>query len=92
MPEPRLTITRRHLPHWSLPGSTYYVTFRLAAGELLPEQRRIVLEHVKAGHGRFYELAAATVMPDHVHLLFKPLGGFDLSRIMKGIKGVMRGS
>ncbi|MBN2581208.1 MAG: transposase [Pirellulales bacterium] len=45
------------------------------------------MEHVKSGHGRFYELAAATVMPDHVHLILKPLGNFDLSRIMKGIKG-----
>jgi REP element-mobilizing transposase RayT len=46
------------------------------------------LEHVKSGHGRFYELAAATVMPDHVHLIFKPHGDVDPSRIMKGIKGV----
>lgn len=88
MQEPRLTINRRRLPHWFLPGSTYYVTFRLAAGELLAEERRLVLEHIKAGHGRFYELAAATVMPDHVHLLFKPTGDITLSRIMKGIKGV----
>ena len=48
----------------------------------------MVLEHVKAGHARFYKLAATTVMPDHVHLLFKPLEGFDPSRILKGIKGV----
>ncbi len=26
-------------------------------------------------------------MPDHVHLVLKPLAGFDLSRILKGIKG-----
>jgi REP element-mobilizing transposase RayT len=27
-------------------------------------------------------------MPDHVHLLLCPQGTYDLSRIMKGIKGV----
>jgi putative transposase len=88
MPEPRLTKSRRHLPHWTLSGSVYYVTFQLAARELNAEERRIVLEHVKSGHGRFYNLAAATVMPDHVHLLFKPNGEFTLPRIMKGVKGV----
>jgi REP element-mobilizing transposase RayT len=27
-------------------------------------------------------------MPDHVHLLIKPRPPYDLSRVMKGIKGV----
>jgi putative transposase len=88
MPEPILKITRRRLPHWTLPGSTYYVTFCVADGTLSAEERRIVLTHVKEGHGRYYDLAAATVMPDHVHLILKPLGGYDLPRIVKGIKGV----
>jgi len=88
MLEPQLNITRRHLPHWTFPGSTYYVTFNLASGELSAVERQIVLEHVKSGHGRFYDLAAATVMPDHVHIIFKPLAQFDPSLIMKGIKGV----
>ena len=33
-------------------------------------------------------LASFVVMPDHVHLLIKPLPPYELSRIMKGIKGV----
>jgi putative transposase len=84
---PGFISTRRHLPHWTLPGSTYYVTFHLDGGELTPDERRIVLDHVKAGHGRFYDLAAVSVMPDHVHVILKPQGGFTPSRIMKGIKG-----
>jgi putative transposase len=87
MQPPGFSSTRRHLPHWTLPGSTYYVTFHLAVGELAPADRRIVLDHVKAGHGRFYDLAAVSVMPDHVHVIFKPREGFTPSRIMKGIKG-----
>jgi REP element-mobilizing transposase RayT len=88
MDEPCLATTRRHLPHWTLPGSTYYLTFHLAKGELSVEERRIVLDHVRSGHGRFYDLAAAMVMPDHVHLILKPLASFTPSRILKGIKGV----
>jgi REP element-mobilizing transposase RayT len=88
MQESKLIITQRRLPHWTLQGSTYYVSFHLMAGELTIKERQIVLEHVKSGNGRFYDLSAAVIMPDHVHLIFKPLGQFDPSRILKGIKGV----
>ena len=88
MREPLLKITQRRLPHWTLPGSTYYVTFHLAVGELFVVERKIILDHLKSGTGRFYNLAAVTVMPDHVHLIIKPLCDYDLSQIMKGIKGV----
>jgi putative transposase len=88
MNEPRLTITRRHLPHWTLPGSVYYLTFRLATGMLSADERRIVLDHVILGNKRFYDLAAAIVMPDHVHAMLKPRDGFALSNVLRGIKGV----
>ena len=64
--------TRRHLPHWDLAGSTYFVTFRVALGELAPEVRGLVLDHVRRGSDVFYRLIAAVVMPDHVHLIFRP--------------------
>jgi putative transposase len=88
MPEPRLQITRRRLPHWTLEGSTYFITFHLLSGTLADDEVRLVLEHLRSGDGRFYRLAAAVVMPEHVHLLLRPLGNITLSRIMKGIKGV----
>ena len=88
MREPELRIKRRRLPHWTLDGSTYFVTFRVAGDFFSSDERVIVLDHVRSGHGRFYDLAAAMVMPDHAHLILKPRYGFDLSRIMKGIKGV----
>lgn len=84
---PDLRITRRRLPHWELEGSTYFVTFRLIGSILTAPERRIVLEHIIAGHGRFYTLIAATVMPDHAHVLIEPKAGVALSRIMKGTKG-----
>jgi REP element-mobilizing transposase RayT len=88
MPEPELTVKRRRLPHWTLDGSTYFVTFRLARGLLSSIERKAVLEHVCSGGGKFYDLAAAMVMPDHTHLILKPRDEYVLSRIMKGIKGV----
>lgn len=99
MGEPKLQITRRRLPHWTLSGSVYFVTFRVATGILSEDERRVVLDHVCQGQGRFYELGSLVVMPDHVHLILKPYSDFPISRVMKGIKGAtarkvnaMRGS
>ena len=87
MEEPVLHVTRRHLPHWTLAGSTYYVTFHVMQGSFSAAERAVVMDHIRAGQPQFYQLAAAVVMPDHVHLLIKPQPGFSLSRVMKGMKG-----
>lgn len=79
---------QRHLPHWTMKGATYFVTFRVSQGELNLDERMAVLNHICEGNEKFYNLAAAVVMPDHVHVLLEPLQEFELSRIMKGIKGV----
>ena len=88
MTEPDVAVRRRHLPHWSQAGATYFVTFRLRAAPLTASEVIRVRDHIAAGDGRFYSLTAAVVMPDHVHLLLTPLPGYDLSRVMKGVKGV----
>jgi len=88
MNDRRIVKKRRNLPHWTKEGSVYFVTFRVAKGSLSHEERAIVLEHVRTGERQFYILAGAVIMPDHVHLLVKPIPPYDLSRIMKGIKGV----
>ena len=85
---PELRITRRNLPHWTVEGAIYFVTFRLKSGVLSSADQRIVFNHIKRGDGKFYILIAVVVMPDHVHLIFKPLKEYSLSRVMKGIKGV----
>jgi REP element-mobilizing transposase RayT len=86
--DPELRISRRRLPHWKLEGSIYFVTFRLISGALTALERQVVLHHLRSGDPKFYTLIAAVVMPDHVHLLVKPNDGIDLSRVMKGSKGV----
>jgi len=87
-----VTITRRNLPHWRFPGSVYFVTFRLKAGQLAENERYIVLDAVKHFHRLKYWITAAVVMPDHVHLLLQPVVtesgvDFSLSKILQGIKG-----
>jgi REP element-mobilizing transposase RayT len=79
---------RRHLPHWTQSGATYFVTFRIRHGVLNMTERMAVLEHLRSGDAKYYSLTAATVMPDHAHALIEPLGEYSLERILKGIKGV----
>ncbi|MCI0716582.1 MAG: transposase [Chlorobi bacterium] len=83
-----LKIFRRHLPHWTLEGSVYFVTFTCLAIKLSIKEQKLLLEHIKGGDNKFYILYAVIVMPTHVHLLLKPNESYSLSRIMKGIKGV----
>ncbi len=88
-----LTVTRRHLPHWQLGGSTYFVTFRTREGiELSPEERGVVIESCLHGHPDTWQLHAVIVMPDHVHIMLMPAETrpgewVSLSQIMQGIKG-----
>ncbi|MCI0402773.1 MAG: transposase [Acidobacteria bacterium] len=83
-----IQIKRRHLPHWTLPGVTYYVTFRLHSRPLVTQEILLVRQHIRSSHNRYYHLYATQVMPDHVHLLLRPYEDYSLSRILKGIKGV----
>jgi hypothetical protein len=69
-------------------GATYFLKFRVATGQLSMAERLLVLEHLKSGVGRFYQLMGSVVMPDHGHAILKPNNGVELNRIMKGIKGV----
>jgi REP element-mobilizing transposase RayT len=80
-------ITWRHLPHWGLEGAIYFVTFCARNVVLNENEQRIALEHIKDGNGMFYDCYAAVVMPDHVHLLLQTKKGYNLSRVIHGIKG-----
>jgi putative transposase len=82
-----LHVTRRHLPHWRIEGATYFITFSTRRLVLTRVEQEIVLKHIKEADKVYYILAAAVVMPDHVHLILTPNPGYELDRIMKGIKG-----
>ncbi len=80
-------ITRRHLPHWTMRHASYFITFRTRNGSLTVDEQITMLEHIKEGDGKFYELSGVIIMPDHVHAILSPHDDMTLSRIMKGIKG-----
>jgi thiamine-phosphate pyrophosphorylase len=86
-PQSDIRSRRRNLPHWTMQGATYFLTFR-ATRELSMREREAILQHIRDGDGRFYELFAAVVMPDHAHVLLKPNPDHDLSAVCKGLKGV----
>ena len=87
---------RRNLPHFERPWAKYAITFATRNHrELSAEARDAVLESILRWKNRRYELYAACVMPDHVHLLIEPMierAGdsrpvfFSLSKILHSIK------
>ncbi|MFM8829468.1 MAG: alanine--tRNA ligase-related protein, partial [Spartobacteria bacterium] len=66
--------TKRHLPHFERPWAKYMVTFSTSQNRhLTAAERDIVMASIRYGHDHaHYELYAACVMPDHVHLLLEP--------------------
>ena len=90
--------SKRRLPHFERPWAKYMVTITTRQKrQLTPAERDIVIESVLYAHDhRQYQLFAACVMPDHVHLLFEPQikeqdkDGkpvfFSLGEILHGIK------
>jgi REP element-mobilizing transposase RayT len=79
---------RRRLPHWRNDQVTYFVTWRLARGqvELDPNERDLVAQALKHFDGQRYHLAAYVIMDDHVHTLVTPLGSIRLKDILHSWK------
>ena len=77
MPNPSLDRKyeyRRKLPHDQKAGRALFVTFcRGKRDPFSPEARDAVLRHCLHDHGRRFQLHAAVVVPDHLHILFTPL-------------------
>jgi REP element-mobilizing transposase RayT len=68
------SVYRRNLPHYELPGSVYFITFRTAKGFRLSDQARdITLESVRFHAGKKYELYACVVMDTHAHTILQPI-------------------
>lgn len=89
------TRRRRRLPHWEGPGATYFVTFRVreeADCDLSrPDIAPIILGALHHFADTRYLLFDHTVMPDHVHVILKPVKRCDetwesLSGITHSIK------
>lgn len=76
-------------PHFNIEGAIYFVTTRLKdGGRLLSDYeaeviKRTILELSDKGEIMLY---AYTVMPDHIHILLRPINN-ELSKTMQLIKG-----
>ncbi len=88
---------KRRLPHYERPHGIYHVTFSTRDHRILTEPARdVVMNSLRHFDGRRYELYAACVMPDHVHVLLQPMvnGGdavgepsfFGLAEIFHSLK------
>ena len=93
IPLDRMYEYRRMLPHYQKPGKAVFVTFCKVSREPFPPKARdAVLQHCLYDNGKRFQLHAAVVMPDHVHLLLTPLCDkkgwpYGLPGILKLIKG-----
>lgn len=76
-----------------IPQNIYFITFvtweRL---ELNPPARQVVLNSTLHFHNQRYQLFAAVIMPDHVHLLLQPFRKSDsqywsIGSLLHSIKG-----
>jgi REP element-mobilizing transposase RayT len=82
---------RRNLPHFQTAGASYFLTWRCRPGiTLSPGGRTITLNAIRHRHGLKWDVIAAVVMPDHVHVLATPLGkgdgAYDLAEILHSVK------
>ena len=79
-----ITIYRRRLPHWRMPGAVYFVTWRLhpAQPDLKPEERESITAALKHFDGERFELLAYVVMHNHVHILINPKDAYRLQDIV----------
>ena len=87
-----MKVSKRYLPHWEYPGSTYFITFSVIQGyELDGIGKEITFNAIKYHAGKKYVLLACIVMSTHVHIIISPLEGsegtfFSISEIMHSIK------
>ncbi len=71
--QPDVRHSKRNLPHFERPWSKYAITFTTRGHKTLsPAARQVVLDCVLYWSERRYQLFAACVMPNHVHMLIEP--------------------
>ena len=81
-----LVVKSRKLPHLTVTGATYFVTFRTRARfQLSPDARDLVMAAIQAQQQKSIDLDSAVVMPDHVHAILRVLapagiGGYPSRR------------
>jgi REP element-mobilizing transposase RayT len=87
-----MSFYERNLPHYQRDEKYHFVTFASFERQTLPiSARKLVMKSCLHDDRQKYELGAAVVMPDHVHLVLRPLVVANettaLERITQAIKG-----
>ena len=89
-----MTFYRRRLPHLQRDNKPHFVTFCTFQRWQLPETaREIVINSCLHDNATQYDLRAAVVMPDHVHLILVPLVNetekrtWTMPEILDAVKG-----
>ena len=91
-PIEEFSLTRRNLPHMQAPGSYYFTASNTwHRRELDDWERDLIFETILLHREKKYLLDAAVVMPDHFHLILKPLpkqagAYYSLAEIFHSIK------
>lgn len=76
---------KRHLPHLQLSAGYYFITFSTYNRQPLQSlQKDCVFNAIRFFDNKKYELYAAVILNDHVHMVLNPID--SLSRIMHSIK------
>jgi len=83
-----LRIFRNHLPQWRLTDAVYFITWDLLPrhGELSAAERSFVASTLRHFHRGRYHIYSYVVMNDHVHVLVRPLGQYEMSKVLQGWK------
>src|SRR5579871_5023243 len=92
IPDDKIIKRQDALPTWQLGGSTYHIEFTCRPFTLTDAEKVATRDAVRRGDGDFFDLIVGCIMPDHAHLIIRPIEKsknvfYDLARIMKGIKG-----
>jgi putative transposase len=91
-PSQELKVYKRYLPHWEIPGSVYFVTFKTIEGYKLSDLAKdITFNSIKFHDGKKYKLFTCVIMETHAHVILQPLkesedNYFSLAQIMHSIK------
>ena len=77
---------RKPRPRLRAPGTAYFITWRTAPSghPLAPSERDVVLAALKHFDKIRYELLAAVVMDDHVHVVVYPIAPAQIDGIVAG--------
>ncbi len=74
---------RRRLPHWRIPESLYFLTFRIHSKQfdLKAHEKTVIADCLKFFNQDRYDIYAYVVMDNHCHIIVQPFREYPLEKI-----------